>query len=89
MSSVCDLARSDESVLAVVPSHRVSTADFYALLKDNGVKPRALGVGSGRVVDADGRRARVGVLVIAVPLTEAAKAQNLARLCGITAVEPK
>jgi len=82
-------AEPGEQVLAVVPSRRVSSEAFFALLRQNEVQPRAIGVGSGRVVDADGRRVVVsGILVIAVPVTEAKKAQNLARLCGITAVSP-
>ena len=82
-------AEPGEQVLAVVPSRRVSSESFFALLRQNEIRPRAIGVGSGRVIDAEGRRVLVsGILVIAVPITEAKKAQSLARLCGITAVSP-
>jgi hypothetical protein len=72
--------------MAIVPSRRVSVEDFFALLKQNGLSPRAVGSGSGQVVDADGNKIRVGgILVIAIPLAESERTLTLARLCGITA----
>jgi hypothetical protein len=83
-------AAPGEQVLAIVPSRRVSSENFFALLKNNNVPARPIGVGSGRVIDADGRRVLVsGILVVAIPINEAKKTQNLARLCGITAVTPE
>lgn len=81
-------AAPGECVVAIVPSRRVSSEEFLALLGHNEVVSRIIGSGSGKVT-ADGRRVLVrGIIVVAILKIELSKTQNLARLCGITAVVP-
>lgn len=75
----------DEKLVVVVPSLRVSSEEFLENLKNNGIDSRALGVGTGRVVDHEGKRFKVsGVLVGVVSGKAAAQAERIAGICGIT-----
>lgn len=75
-----------DSLLAVIPSSRVSMLDYVQHLHRNGVSGYVLGRGTARVVGVDGRRRRVAGAVVVVGGVDAEKAQKIARLCGITAV---
>jgi len=80
----CD---ADETGLAIVPSVRVSAREFALILAANGVSVRPLGQGSAQVCDSQGRRARVGgVVIIAARSSEVRKLKTHARLCGVTVI---
>jgi hypothetical protein len=76
-----------ERLMVVVPSARVSSGEVLEALQRSGVESRALGAGSARVVDQEGRRYRVtGAYVGAVAAEDASRAEKIARLCGVTMV---
>ena len=76
-----------ERLRVVVPSSRVSSEEFLSALHNSGVCNRALGVGSARVVDQEGRKYRVsGAYVGAVARERVDVAEKIAKLCGITVV---
>jgi hypothetical protein len=79
--------RPEEFCLVVVPSQRIRAGKFAILLQDNQVRCRALGHGDGKVCDPRGVISRVrGILILAVHIDDAKKAELYARLFGVTAV---
>ena len=85
MTKTLKLSRGGESFLAVIPSHRVTTEEYLRQLQLNGVTGSVFGRGTARVVDRDGRRFRVTCLIVrSHGESDAAKAEKIARLCGIT-----
>lgn len=73
-------------LLAIVPTPRVTAAEYIANLDRNGISGILLGRGKATVLGADGKRRRVTGAVVAVEDRHATRAQKIAQLCGITAV---
>lgn len=79
---------TDELAIAVVPSPRITPAQFLTILYDNGIPSKQLGIGTGTVVDSAGVRSKVpGVIVAVIPSDSMWKVQAHAQLCGV-AISP-
>ncbi len=77
----------EEQLIVVIPSERVSGEEFMENLRLNGIQPRALAAGTGRVVDHEGLRYRVsGTIIGAISKKDANQTEKVAKLCGITVV---
>lgn len=77
---------SASRLLAIVPTTRVTAAEYISNLDRNGISGILLGRGKATVLGADGKRRRVVGAVIAVEDKCATRAKKIAQLCGITAV---
>jgi hypothetical protein len=77
----------DESLIVIVPSERVSGEEFMENLRLNGIQPKALAAGTGRVVDHEGLRYRVsGTIIGSISKKDLLQTEKVAKLCGITVV---
>jgi len=80
---VGECAESEEC-LAVVPSARLDAQDFLAVLAQNGVQTRLLGMGTGMVKDATGCDYRVpGVVLVAIEQADEGRVRIHARMCSV------
>ena len=79
--------KSDERLVVIIPSARVSGEEFINHLGSNGIASKALAAGTGRVVDHEGLRYRVsGTIVASIADSDASEAEKIAKLCGVTVV---
>jgi hypothetical protein len=83
-SYIVSECREDEECIAIVPSERVGAGAFLSVLGRNGIGTRALGIGTGTVLDAAGSHLRVpGVVVVAIARTDEKRVRTHARMCGV------
>ena len=74
-----------KTLVAIVPSARISARWFLSILADNGIQARIIGLGTAVVQSAMNRKKQVaGTLVIAIMSSDLSRAQAHGKLCGVT-----